>query len=59
LIKGKRVKSYNKELFKYLLVKGVDVNSVYEEYDYVEGRAEFELKKDENTTGAKISLKYK
>lgn len=53
------MKSYNKELFRYLLSKGVDVNSVYEEYDYVGERAEFSLKEDENTTEAKDSLKYK
>ena len=59
LMKGKRIKKYNRRLLKYLMRKGVDINTVYEEPEYLAFRAEYELKKDENKTGAEDSLSYK
>lgn len=34
LMKGKRVKKYNRRLLKYLIKKGVDINTLYEESHY-------------------------
>ena len=59
LMKGKRIKKYNRRLLRYLISKGVDFNTVYEEVHYVAARAEYELKKDKNQTEANESLVYK
>ena len=59
LMRGKRIKKYNRKLLKYLMKKKVDINTTYEEPAYISNKAEQELRKDGNDAGINDSLTYK
>ena len=48
MLKGKRIKNYDRELLKYLITKGVNFSNLYEEAEYAEVKAKDKIKNSDD-----------